>query len=69
MNASRSYQRTLVDEALTRRDTTLPSFVEAGKVQGKSIEEIWLDLRNVTGVSFTSRTFYRWLEDLEEIAS
>lgn len=65
MNASRSYQRVLVDEALTKRDTDLAAFVEAGRTQGKSIEEIWIDLRQITGVSFTSRTLYRWLDTLE----
>lgn len=69
MNDSRSLQRVLVDEALTKRDTNLAAFVKAGRVQGKSIEEIWIDLRQITGVSFTSRTLYRWLDAIEEKAS
>lgn len=60
-----SATRKLVDEALDRRDTDLETFVSAGRTQGKSIEEIWLDLRNVTGVPFAVRTLYYWIEKLE----
>ena len=69
MNASRSYQRSLVDEALAAQGSDLGAFVEAAKAQGKSIEEMWLELRRISGVAFTSRTFYRWIEGLEVRAS
>lgn len=69
MNTSRSYQRRIVDENLAKRGTDFEAFVEAGRAAGKSIEELWLDLRQVTGVTFTSRTFYRWIEGFEERAS
>lgn len=69
MNDSRSYQRTLVDENLARRGTDLGAYVEAGRAEGKSIEEIWLELRVLTGVPFTSRTLYRWLDSIEARAS
>lgn len=68
MNPSASLNRVLVDKALAKRDTDLLTFVEAGKTQGKSIEEVWMDLRQVSGVPFSVRTLYRWL-DKEERAT
>ena len=69
MNSSRSLHRIQVDEALHRRDTTLADFIEAGQKQGKSMEEIWMDLRHISGVPFSVRTLYRWHEQLEKAAS
>lgn len=69
MNASRSYQRTLVDENLAKRGTDLAAYIKAGRAEGKSIEDIWLELRVITGVPFTSRTLYRWMDNLEARAS
>lgn len=66
MNRSSSLNRTLVTDALDKRDTTLADFVEAGQRQGKSMEEIWMDLRQLTGVPFSVRTLYRWVGNLEE---
>lgn len=60
MKTSRSLHRTQVDEALAKRETDLASFIKAGADQGKSMEEIWMDLRHVTGVPFSVRTLYRW---------
>ena len=68
VNGSRSLHRTLVDEALTQRGTDLSTFVKAGRAQGKSVEEIWIDLRQLTGVAFTSRTLYRWVNEIEQAA-
>lgn len=66
MNGSRSLNRTLVDKALTERGTDLETFIEAGRTQGKTLEEIWMDLRQLSGVPFAVRTFYRWAEKLEK---
>jgi hypothetical protein len=60
-----SLNRLQVDEALEARETDLATFVETGKRQGKNIEEIAADLQSLTGVPFTSRTLYRWVEDLK----
>lgn len=60
-----SLNRVQVEEALNQRGTSLAAFVEAGQQQGKSFEEIWLDLRNTTGVPFSVRTLYRWIAGLE----
>ena len=69
MNSSRSLNRLQVEESLAKRDTNLGSFIEAGQKQGKSMEEIWMDLRHITGVPFSVRTLYRWHEQLERAAS
>lgn len=65
-DARPSTARKVVDDALTRRDTDFRAFVEGGRSQGKTIEEIWIDLRSVTGVPIAVRTMYRWVEDLEK---
>jgi hypothetical protein len=59
-----SLNRTQVEDALAKRDTDLLSFVEAGQRQGKSMEEIWMDLRHISGVPFSVRTLYRWADSL-----
>lgn len=63
-----SLNREMVEQALNRRGTTLPSFIEAGRGQGKHLNEIAADLQNVTGVPFTTRTFYRWVDSLEKVS-
>lgn len=69
MQTSRSATRKLVDQALERRDTDLPTFIQAGRRQGKTVEEMWIDLRNIAGIPISVRTLYRWAEELEEVAS
>lgn len=69
VNSSLSAHRHQVDEALTERGTTLAEFVEGGKAQGKNLDEIWMDLRQATGVRFSMRTLYRWVNKLEKVAS
>lgn len=68
MKNSRSLHRTLVDEALAGQDTTLAEFVSARQDEGKSVEEIWMDLRQATGIQLSSRTLYRWIDALEVVA-
>ncbi len=63
-----SLNREMVEQALNRRGTTLPSFIEAGRGQGKHLNEIAADLQNVTGVPFSVRTFYRWVDSLEKVS-
>jgi len=69
MNPSPSLHRILVDEALARLDTDLLAFVDNGRAEGKSVEEVWMDLRQVSGVPFSVRTLYRWLDKAERAAS
>lgn len=69
MKTSLSSHRLQVDQALARRGTDLPSFIKAGQQQGKSMEEIWMDLRHTTGVSFAVRTLYRWADTLENVSA
>jgi len=64
-----SLNRQQVDHALASRGTDLATYIEAGKRQGKSIDEIAEDLRNVTRVPFTSRTLYRWANKLEKASA
>lgn len=68
MKSSRSLHRTLVDEALAEHNTTLGEFVATRRDEGKSVEEIWMDLRQLTQVQVSSRTLYRWIDDLEAVA-
>lgn len=68
MNSSISAHRLQVDQALTSRGTTLSDFIEGGRAQGKNLDEIWMDLRQATGVRFSMRTLYRWVETLEKVS-
>jgi hypothetical protein len=61
-----SLNRQQVDQALANRGTSLPTYIEAGRAQGKSIEEIAKDLQDITRVPFTVRTLYRWVNKLEK---
>jgi hypothetical protein len=65
VNSSLSIHRHHVDEALAQRGTTLTDFIAGGRAQGKNLDEIWMDLRQATGVRFSMRTLYRWVERLE----
>lgn len=63
-----SLNRMQVEAALAKRDTDLPSFIDAGQQQGKSMEEIWMDLRHISGVPFAVRTLYRWHDQLRKVS-
>ena len=52
--------RTLVDEALEKRDTTLTQFIKDGQSDGLSIDALTDNLAYVTGIPVSSRTIYRW---------
>jgi IS30 family transposase len=69
MNSSRSLNRRQVEQELAARKTDLTTFIKYGLAQGKSMEEIWMDLRQTTGVPFSVRTLYRWVDALEKAAS
>jgi hypothetical protein len=62
---SLSVPRFLVDQALARKGTTLEDYIDGGRKQGKTIEQIHPDLVEATGVDFTPRTLYRWVADLK----
>lgn len=62
MQSVTSVPRFLVDQALNSKGTTLADFVDGGRKQGKTLEEIHGDLVSVTGVPLTLRTLYRWME-------
>ena len=63
-----SLNRQQVDQALAGRGTDLVTFVEAGRRQGKSLEEIAKDLQDMTRVPFTVRTLYRWVDSFEKVS-
>lgn len=69
MKTAQSVHRLHVDSALEDRGTSLEDFVAAGQKQGKSMEEIWMDLRHATGVRFSQRTLYRWVNRFDEEAA
>jgi hypothetical protein len=64
-----SLNRRLIERELERRNTTLADFIGSGQTSGRSMEDIWLDLRNLTGIPFSVRTLYRWADSLEKVAS
>ncbi len=57
---SQSTIRTLVDEALKTRNTTLQDFITDGVAEGKSLTTLYDDLRFLTGIPVSSRTIMRW---------
>lgn len=65
VKTSQSVPRLLVEQALAKRGTDLAAYIEGGRKQGKTIEQIYPDLRETTGVEFNLRTLYRWAERLE----
>jgi hypothetical protein len=69
VKSSQSVPRLLVDQALAKRGTTLPDFIEGGRKQGNTIEEIHADLVAATGVDFSARTLFRWARDIEKVSA
>lgn len=69
VQSSQSAHRLQVDQALAERNTDLAAFIEAGKAQGKTFDEIFMDLRHTTGVRFSMRTLYRWANRLDEVSA
>lgn len=65
VKVSQSVPRYLVDQALAKRGTNLADFLDGGRKQGKSLEEIHPDLIAATDVEFSVRTLYRWAQDLK----
>ena len=63
---SSSTLRRVVDNRLTDHDTTFADFVAESRGRGNTIEETWIELRDVTGIPVAVRTMYRWIESLEE---
>ena len=58
----------MVDDRLEARGLSFASFVENGRRSGKTTEELWADLRDITGVPVAVRTMYRWVENMEQVA-
>jgi hypothetical protein len=51
------------DQRLAELGTDFPTFIKDH--QGLSLDEIWRQLTDTTGVPFSTRTLYRWVNDLE----
>lgn len=66
VKSSQSVPQLLVEQALSKRGTTLAAYIEGGRKQGKTIEEIYPELLAVTGVEFSARTLFRWARQLQE---
>ena len=69
MNSSRSLNRRFVEAELHKMGSSLSQYVAKGHNEGLSIEDMWLDLRNLTGVPFSTRTLYRWVDSLEKVSA
>lgn len=69
VKTSQSVPRLLVEQALSKRGTTLEDYIEGGRKQGKTIEEIYAELSDTTGVTFSARTLFRWARELRQVAS
>lgn len=54
--------RTLVDKALADQETNLNQYITEQREQGKALEEIWIELRELTDIPFALRTLYRWAQ-------
>lgn len=52
--------RTLVEDALADRNTTLADFIAKGRDEGKVMRTLAVDLSFVTGIPVNWRTLYRW---------
>ena len=63
-----SLNRTQVEAQLQRMGSSLGQYIDKGRSEGMSMEDMWLDLRTLTGVPFSTRTFYRWAESLEKVS-
>jgi hypothetical protein len=62
VKSSHSLNRRYVEAELSKRGSTLADFLAEGQAAGRSLEDLWVDLRNLTGVPFSVRTLYRWTE-------
>lgn len=60
--------RRVVDDRLTDHDTTFADFVRDSRDRGNTIEETWIELRDITDVPVAVRTLYRWVESLEKVS-
>lgn len=65
VNNAQSVPRLLVEQELAKRGTTLADYIDGGRKQGKTIEEIHADLTKTTGVEFSARTLFRWANQLK----
>ena len=61
--------RRIVDQELSKTQLTLRTFIEECKDENLGREEMAIRLRELTGVPFSVRTFYRWADGLEKVAS
>lgn len=65
----RSTRKYLIHTALADQDSDLERFVTDGLRNGKSVEDLWAELRDTTGVRFSLRTFQRWVADIKAKAA
>jgi hypothetical protein len=60
--------RTLVEQELRRRDTTFVDFLHSSIASGHTINTAAGELARLTGIPLSTRTVYRWAEDLKVTA-
>lgn len=68
-SAPTSVPRLLVDQALADEDTTFEEWARRLLLEDTTIEAMWLRLKELTDHEFSIRTLFRWLEELDEVAS
>jgi hypothetical protein len=57
--------RILVEQELRRRDTTFVEFLHSSLDSGHTINTAAAELARLTGIPLSTRTVYRWVEDLK----
>ncbi len=62
----RSVPRLLVDQFFDAEQTTFEAWVSGQRERGLSIEAMHRRLIEETGNDFSIRTFYRWLDEIDE---
>lgn len=63
--------RKVVDERLVGFGG-FSQFINDGRANGKTVEDLWVELRRITGISLALRTVYVWLKQdalEQEVAS
>ena len=61
--------RTLIEDELHSRGSSLAEFIVDGRSKGESMKQLTVRLVDITRIPISWRTLYRWTADIEEKAS
>ena len=65
-DAPTSVPRLLVDQALEARGDRFTTWADDARGEGLTIDEMHQSLQELTGKTFSIRTLYRWLDEIDE---